>query len=177
MKDASVSDFVSEERVADAFVRLLCESYARTVQYGLTPKPNFVTKATQERATDGQETLEDLLRSKFVFYPGDIQSDFMRQNGKFDWAKVGDWWMKVNNVNDECRWGTAASSKTTFRQKLERLGVTTHTRKMQGVAVRIYIGLRRPLCSDEQNDNDSNDNNQQEEEGDCAGSQNPRNHG
>jgi len=151
VKDSSVDNFVSEERVTDAFVRLLCESYARTVRYGLTPKPDFVTKATQERSTDCQETVEDLLRSKFVFYSGDVESDFMHQNGRYDWDKADDWWIKVSDVNDRCP-RTAASSKSMIKGKLEKLGVVCMQRKVGGVVVRGYVGMRLPRW-DEDNDN------------------------
>ena len=144
VKDPGVDDWVSLECVTDAFVGLLCLYYATTVQNGLTPKPDCVTKATHERATDGQETIEDSLRSKFVFYSGD-KRDFLKPDGRFDWEKVKGWCMKVSDFNEEwarLRRGGGATSKTLLRQKLLTLGVVSHMRKQNGVTQRIYVGMR-----------------------------------
>ena len=163
VKDPGVDDRVSLECVTGASFGLLCRFYAMTVQNGLTPKPDCVTKATRERATDGQETLEDSLRSKFVFYSGDKRA-FLKPNGRFDWLKVNGWWMKVSDFNDE--WARVrrggATSKTALRQKLLKLEVVEHLRKMNGAVHRNYVGMRLPDWTDNSNLG------QEEEDEDCA---------
>jgi len=160
--DTSMDDWVQRPEVGDAFIAVLCNSYAASLESRM-PKPDYVVKAVQERGTDGRGTLKDWLTSKYKFYSGpitDFHSGEFSADGEplFDGEKVGNWKVPFDWLFQDWTGEGNRGSKINFGKKLTELGLPSWSVKMRNdqlntsKVMRCRVGLCKRTAEDDDDD-------------------------
>lgn len=149
LRDDSIDNFVNQVNVADAFISILCDYYRKSIINGRTPKPEFVKSEVAERTGANRGGFEWIEANYEIYKSKDILKDFngvMTKEGiyRFDWKKVGDWYVVIENVHDWFIKDGNLLTATEFGKLLTKHHIYPAQRKINGRTKRVRVGMRKP---------------------------------
>jgi len=146
-KDNNMENFINDYNVCDAFIELMCEYYKLSVDNGKKPKPDFVIQNIKDMvgaSDNGFEWVSD----NYEIYEGNINDFIIEKTDKgtyrFDWDKVGDWFVNSDTIYNWYKNDGNADSSAKFGKMLTNKNIYAGTKKINGRSKSVRVGLRKP---------------------------------
>jgi hypothetical protein len=135
-----------------------------------TPKPSFVLANIKEMVNTNNTGI-DWVNNNYIVYKGDVMKEFVLEKTdkgiyRFDWNKVGDNWVLFDTMYEWYKNDGNTDSTTKFGKMLTNNNILTGTKKINGRARQVRIGLKRPNENDSEDDDDDDDSEDDDDDDD-----------
>ena len=147
--DNTIDDFINDPYIIDSYVSLMCRKYAKSCRSKLE-RPKCVVSISKQMS-GYNDSNDEYFTTNYTLIDADTIKTWIKsdRNDKgiclVDWDKVGDNYIECSKMYKKYLDDGFTGSRILFGKKLFKMGIIVSTKKVNGKAVNVYVGITDDL--------------------------------